>query len=110
MGIEILHFPFEIQPEFQQGQAAMFRFLGNNIKYPRKARANGIEGTVYVGFVIEKDGTVTDISVKKGVQEELDNESMRVVGLMPKWTAGKLDGELVKIGRASCRERVCLAV
>jgi TonB family protein len=96
LGTEITYFPYYIQPEFIGGAEALFRFLSNNIKYPAYARERSIEGTVYVKFVIATDGSVVDIEVKKGVNG-LDNESMRVVGLMPKWTVGKLDGEKTRV-------------
>jgi TonB family protein len=97
LGTEITYFPYYIQPEFIGGAEALFRFLANNVKYPAYARERGIEGTVYVKFVIAKDGSVEDIEVKKGVSGVLDRESMRVISLMPKWTVGKLDGEKARV-------------
>jgi periplasmic protein TonB len=97
LGTEIAYFPYYIQPEFKGGDNALFKFLSMNVIYPASARERGIQGVVYVKFVIEKDGSVVDIEVKKSVRKILDNESMRVVGLMPKWTAGKLDGENARV-------------
>jgi periplasmic protein TonB len=97
LGNEIKHFPYYIQPEFKGGAEALFKFLGTNTKYAAYARERGIQGVVYVKFVVEKDGSVGDIEVKKGVHKTLDEESTRVVGLMPKWAAGKLDGENARV-------------
>lgn len=74
----------------------MYKFLGNNIKYPREAREQGIEGIVYMQFMIEKDGSMEDIQLIKSAHISLNQESLRVLGLMTKWEAGKLDGEKVR--------------
>jgi TonB family protein len=94
---EIKHFPYQVSPEFKGGQREMFQYLANNIKYAAECREKGIEGIVYVGFVVNKDGEVVDIKIKRGVHKVLDKEAIRVVKEMPKWSAGKLDGELVRV-------------
>jgi TonB family protein len=97
LGTEIAYFPFKVQPEYPGGEGAIFKYLANNTHYSAKARERGIQGVVHVKFVVGKDGNVTDVGIKKGVHTLLDEESIRVVSLMPKWTAGKIDGENVKV-------------
>ena len=72
-------------PEFQGGMAECMKFLANNLNYPEAALQNRNKGRVLVGFTIETDGTITDIETIEGICPELDEEAMRVVGLMPKW-------------------------
>ncbi|MBL7817821.1 MAG: energy transducer TonB [Saprospiraceae bacterium] len=87
----------EIKPSYPGGDAAMMKFLKNNIKYPIKAKEEGIKGTVFVRFVVEKDGSVADVEVAKGVNPLLDAEAKRVVSAMPKWAAGKQNGTNVAV-------------
>jgi TonB family protein len=93
---EIAYFPYEQMPEFEGGQKEMFQFLMKNVKYPKDARENGVEGTVYVGFVVSKTGEIEDVKIRRGFKL-LNEEAIRVVKLMPKWKAGKQDGELVSV-------------
>ncbi len=85
------------QPEFPGGTEALMKFLGENIKYPAAAKEEGVEGTVYVGFIVDADGTVGKTSVKRGVHEALDAEALRVVGSMPKWKPGMAHGKAVEV-------------
>jgi TonB family protein len=94
---EIAHFPYQEPPEFNGGQLEMFQFLGNNTVYPKSSRESGIEGTVYVGFVVNKLGEIVDVKTKRGVSKLLDREAVRVVKSMPNWKPGKQDGELVRV-------------
>lgn len=87
----------EEMPEFPGGIAKMNEYLGNSIIYPEYAVDNNIEGRVIVEFVVNTDGTITSISVKKGVHESLDNEALRIVKSMPKWKPGKNDGKFVRV-------------
>ena len=87
----------EQKPEFPDGEAALFKFLTSNIKYPAVAKENGIEGTVYLGFVVEKDGSITDVKIKRSVGGGCTEEAMRVVKLMPKWKPGKQQGKAVRV-------------
>ena len=87
----------EIAPAYPGGVKEMMKFLQKNIKYPVEAKEKGIKGTVYVKFVVEKDGKVDDVLVKKGVNALLDKEAVRVVTSMPKWTPGKQNGTLVAV-------------
>lgn len=79
-------------PEFPGGEQAMFRFMSANTKYPNKARRKGIQGIVYLQFLVKVDGTLSDIHVVKSVHELLDEEAVRVATLMPPWIPGKQDG------------------
>jgi TonB family protein len=73
------------------------KWLGINIKYPEDARKNNIEGTVFLSFIIEKDGSVSGVSVLRSVNSSLDNEAKRVIALMPKWTPGIQEGKPVRV-------------
>jgi len=87
----------EDMPKYPGGFDKMYAFMGENIKYPQKAREEGIAGTVYITFVVEKDGSVTGINVLRGVDESLDKEAMRVIKLMPKWEPGTQRGKPVRV-------------
>lgn len=87
----------EQNPEFVNGTKAMYQFLSDNIKYPAIARENSIAGTVYVGFVVGKDGTIRDVVVKRGIGGGCNEEAVRVVKLMPKWNPGKQQGKPVSV-------------
>ncbi len=89
----------EVMPEFVGGQQALFNFIGKNIRYPAMARENGISGTVYVGFDINEDGTITNIHIKRGIPDgaDLEAEAMRIIKLMPKWKPGMQRGKAVKV-------------
>lgn len=87
----------EVAPAYPGGVNAMMKYLQKSIKYPNEAKEKGIKGTVFVEFVVEKDGTVDDVLVKKGVNPLLDKEAVRVVNSMPKWTPGKQNGHLVAV-------------
>jgi TonB family protein len=87
----------EDMPTYRGGDDARIKFLVSNIKYPEKARENGIQGTVYVSFVIDEVGTVTDVKVLRGIGNGCDEEAMRVVRLMPRWNPGKQSGKPVKV-------------
>ena len=83
-------------PKFPNGDDALIRFLTENLKYPQDARDERIEGTVFVTFVVEKDGSVTDVRILRSVVSSLDEESIRVVKAMPKWKPGVIKGEPVR--------------
>lgn len=84
-------------PQFPGGNRAMMAYIGQNIKYPAEAVAKGIEGRVLVQFVVNKEGDLQDIKVMKSIDSLLDQEAIRVISSMPKWTPGKLKGEAVNI-------------
>ena len=87
----------EQMPEYTEGNDAMNSFLASNIKYPAKAKENGIKGTVYVSFLIDETGAVVDAKVIKGIGKGCDEEALRVVKMMPKWKPGKNGGKTVKV-------------
>ena len=87
----------EDQPQFPGGKSELFRYLRNTINYPRSAKEAGIEGTVIVNFVVNKDGSITDVQVQRGVTEKLNQEAKRVVRDMPDWNPGKQRGKPVRV-------------
>ena len=87
----------EQMPEYPGGMQAMIEFLQTNMKYPEDAAKQKVEGRVMVQFVVETDGSVTDVHVAKQVFPSLDAEAIRVVQAMPKWTPGKEKGRVVRV-------------
>ncbi len=87
----------EEQPEFPGGQAAMMKFLSDNIRYPVIAQENGIQGRVICNFVVERDGSITDVQVVRGQDPSLDREAIRVIQQMPRWKPGKQRGSAVRV-------------
>jgi len=85
----------DVDPEYIGGDEAMFKFISENIVYPKDSKSKKIGGTVFTQFTITKDGKVKDVVVLKGVNEELDQESARVIALMPDWTPGELNQKRV---------------
>ena len=87
----------EIMPEFPSGEAALLRFLQMNIRYPAEAATKNIQGTVMVEFVVEKDGSISQPRVVKGIGGGCNEESLRVIRLMPKWKPAKQKGKNVRV-------------
>jgi len=87
----------EQMPQYPGGQDGMMRYLGSNIKYPEEASEAGIEGVVYVTFVVEKDGAVGEARVLRGIGAGCDEEAVRVVRAMPKWEPGMQRGKPVRV-------------
>lgn len=87
----------EQMPSFPGGQGALMQYLSSHVKYPAVAEENGIQGRVTVQFVVEKDGSVTDVKTMKSVDPSLDKEAERVVKSMPKWIPGKQNGSAVRV-------------
>jgi protein TonB len=87
----------ENMPEFPGGEAKLFEYLGKSIKYPSMAKDAGIQGIVYVSFVIERDGSVADVQVLRGIGGGCDEEAVRVVEKMPNWSPGKQRGKPVRV-------------
>ena len=85
----------EQQPEFQGGYEAMMNFIKKNMRYPASARRMGVDGTVYVSFVVSKDGSISEVKSIRGFQQDCDKEAMRVVSMMPPWRPGKQNGKPV---------------
>jgi len=86
----------EQQAEYPGGLESMMKFLQKNMKYPAVARRMGVEGAVYVSFVIDREGNISDIQIVKGISPECDKEALRVVKLMPLWKPGKQNGKAVR--------------
>ena len=89
-------FMVDIKPEFPSGEA-FYDFLKKNIVYPKEAQEKEIQGRVIISFVIEKDGSVTNVTVIRGIEPMLDAEAVRVVKLMPRWKAGERNGKTVRV-------------
>lgn len=87
----------EDMPQFPGGDAALLKFITSSIKYPVIAQENGISGRVTVSFVVNRDGSVVDAEVIRGVDPSLDKEALRVVNSMPKWSPGKQRGKPVRV-------------
>jgi len=87
----------EQMPSFPGGPSALMQYLNSNIKYPVVAEENGVQGRVVCTFVVEKDGSITDVRVVKSVDPSLDKEAVRVVKGMPKWIPGKQNGSAVRV-------------
>lgn len=87
----------EQMPEFPGGQAAMMRFISKHLHYPRSAADKGIGGVVYVGFVIDPQGKVTQVEVLKGIDQALDEEAVRVISKLPDWKPGRQSGRNVSV-------------
>lgn len=87
----------DIMPSFPGGGEAMEKYLNDNIKYPKQARENDVQGRVVVSFVVERDGTLSNIRVVRSVDPLLDKEANRVISSMPRWKPGKKDGNEVRV-------------
>jgi periplasmic protein TonB len=92
-----LYIVAEQDPQFPGGMEAMYQYLNNTIKYPRAAREIGISGTVFLNFVVEKDGSISSVNVLRGIGGGCDEEAIRVVQNMPKWNPGLQRGEPVRV-------------
>ncbi len=88
----------EEQAVFPGGNSEMYKFIGNNFKYPKLEEKAGIQGTIYLTFVIERDGSISSIQLLKGIPlgPGLNAEAIRVVSIMPKWTPAKNNGRVVR--------------
>jgi TonB family protein len=101
--VEVKHLPDEIftvveeQPSFPGGKDLLKKFIQTNLIFPENAKQNGIEGKVYVTFVVEKDGTITNVSVIRSLCSECDQEAINVVKKFPKWIPGKQGGINVRV-------------
>jgi protein TonB len=87
----------ETNPEYPGGNAAMMKFLYENLHYPAVAQENGIQGRVTLQFVVTSNGEIRGTKILKGVDPSLDKEAIRVIQSMPKWTPGKQDGKPVNV-------------
>lgn len=87
----------ESMPQFPGGDASLYKFLAENIEYPQIANESGIQGRVFLTFVVERDGSITDVKVLRGIGGGCDEEAIRVVQSMPKWKPGKQRGKPVRV-------------
>lgn len=87
----------EVMPEYPGGVNEMMKFLAENIKYPTVAKENGVSGKVYVSFIVEKDGLISDITILRGIGAGCDEEAIRVIKMMPKWKPGTQRGQAVRV-------------
>ena len=95
--VEIYGLIQETRPSFRGGERELSKFIETNLVYPQEAKSAGVEGQVIVEFYIEKDGSVTDGKVLKGIGYGCDEEALRVVGFMPKWRPCKVRGESMRV-------------
>lgn len=93
---EVISFA-EVMPAYEGGLEAMMKFIQKKIKYPRGPRQIGIEGTVYVAFVVTGTGAVTDVHILRGVHPDYDKEAMRVISMLPLWKGGSHNGRPVSV-------------
>lgn len=87
----------DVMPDFPGGHTKMIEFLCENIKYPKEAAERGEQGKVCVGFVVDTDGSITDVSVVRSVSKVLDEAAVEIVKKMPKWIPGKHQGKTVRV-------------
>ena len=87
----------EEMPSFPGGNVALMSYLNGNTKYPVVAQENGVQGKVIISFVVERDGSISDVKVARSVDPSLDREAQRVVKSMPRWTPGKQNGQTVRV-------------
>lgn len=87
----------EVMPVFPGGQTALVQYIASHLKYPPVAQENGVQGRVFVSFVVGEDGYVEDVQVIKGVDPSLDKEAVRVVKSLPRWTPGNQQGKPVRV-------------
>lgn len=85
------------QPRFPGGERGLINFINNTRKYPYKAYKSKVSGRVLCSFIVNPDGSVSNAYVIKGVEESLNKEALRIISLMPNWTAGRVDNEPVKV-------------
>jgi protein TonB len=87
----------ENMPQFPGGEQARIKYMTENIKYPESAKKEGLQGTVYISFVVQKDGQIADAKVVRGIGKACDEEALRVVNAMPKWKPGEQGGKTVRV-------------
>lgn len=99
----------EEMPKFPGGEAEMMKFIQKNLIYPKTELDGGFGGTIYISFVVNKDGNVSNFKIIKpsSIYKAYDNEALRVVKLMPKWEPGKNNGKVVRV-RYNLPIRICL--
>lgn len=96
---KIVDFP-DVQAEFEGGSEALKKYIGKSVVYPEIAMELGDQGKVYIEFVVEKDGSITNVKIMRGVSNEIDREATRVISEMPHWRPAINDKKIV---RSRCR-------
>lgn len=94
---DAIFFVVEVQPEFPGGMDSMYAFIQKNLIYPEKAKAEGIEGRVFITFTIEKDGSVSNVKILRGIGGGCEEAAKEVVEKMPKWKPGTQRGKPVRV-------------
>lgn len=94
-GEEVIEFP-DVEAQFPGGNDSLRYFIATNVVYPEIALQNGDQGRVYVSFIIEKDGSISDINIMRGVSLELDREAKRLIRSMPNWIPAEFSGKTVR--------------
>lgn len=100
VGEDTISAPYQVveqMPEFPGGELALQKYLRSSVKYPAIALENGIQGKVYVSFVVDRDGGISNAKIARGIDASIDKEALRVVKAMPKWIPGKQNGETVRV-------------
>ncbi len=87
----------EVMPKFPGGDAELLKFIAKNVKYPQESQNKGEQGRVICSFVVTKDGTLTNYKVIRGISPALDQEAVRVLQMMPRWTPGTQKGKPVAV-------------
>ena len=87
----------EQMPTYEGGDAALLKYITDSVKYPELAKKHGVQGRLVIGFIVEKDGSLTDVKVLRPVDIDLDAEVLRVIKGMPKWIPGCQDEQLVRV-------------
>lgn len=95
--VEVVHEIVETMPSFEGGFGEFYKFVSENLKYPSQARRMQIEGKVFVHFIVDKDGSLSDIKVVRGIGGGCDEEVLRIINMSPKWNPGKQRGRPVKV-------------
>ena len=95
--VEEVYGAVDQMPEFPGGEMALRDWISNHIRYPKIASDKGIQGKVYINFVVEKDGSISNVRVVHGVEASLDKEALRVINSLPRWRAGLQGGEPVRV-------------
>ena len=95
-----IFFIVEEMPQFPGGETALRKYIAENVRYPEMAKENDIQGTVYVRFVVDEKGKVTNVELLRGVDPLLDKEALRVVSSLPNWKPGKQRGKAVKVSHS----------
>ncbi|SRR5258708_6056916 len=87
----------EHEPEFKGGVKVFYKYLQESLHYPAIAKKNNIQGKVFLSFIVEKDGSITNVKIARGLSKEIDAEAMRVIQASPKWIPGTQNGKAVRV-------------